>query len=100
VQIIPNLRAGSRCGKSLPQRMSGTSSLCAPLRRRPLEAACPRGLKIGARSYASISSVLQHRLDPRPLSVRSRCWTEENLGPKWPAEVVAILISYGSEPRQ
>jgi transposase len=31
-----------------------------------LEAACARGLEIGARSYGSINSILQHGLDRRP----------------------------------
>ena len=31
-----------------------------------LEAACRRGLEIGARSYASVNSILQHGLDRRP----------------------------------
>jgi transposase len=31
-----------------------------------LEAACTRGLDIGARSYGSINSILQHGLDRRP----------------------------------
>jgi transposase len=34
--------------------------------RRRLEAACARGLEIGARSYGSIASILQHGLDRRP----------------------------------
>jgi transposase len=38
-----------------------------------LEAACRRGLDLGARSYGSISSILQHGLDrrPRPPAARS-----------------------------
>jgi len=32
-----------------------------------LEAACRRGLEIGARSYGSISSILQNGLDRQPL---------------------------------
>ena len=31
-----------------------------------LEAACERGLDIGARSYGSIQSILKHGLDRRP----------------------------------
>jgi transposase len=31
-----------------------------------LEAACDRGLDIGARSYGSIQSILKHGLDKRP----------------------------------
>jgi len=31
-----------------------------------LEAACTRGIEIGARSYGSIKSILQHGLDRRP----------------------------------
>jgi transposase len=31
-----------------------------------LEAACTRGLEIGARSYGSINSILQNGLDRRP----------------------------------
>jgi hypothetical protein len=31
-----------------------------------LEAACDRGLDIGARSYGSIQSILKHRLDRQP----------------------------------
>jgi transposase len=31
-----------------------------------LEAACARGLEIGARSYGSIASILQHGLDRQP----------------------------------
>jgi len=31
-----------------------------------LEAACDRGLDIGARSYGSIQSILKHGLDRRP----------------------------------
>ena len=31
-----------------------------------LEAACARGLDIGARSYGSIQSILKHGLDRRP----------------------------------
>jgi transposase len=31
-----------------------------------LEAACQRGLELGARSYGSINSILQHGLDRRP----------------------------------
>jgi hypothetical protein len=31
-----------------------------------LEAACDRGLDIGARSYSSIQSILKHGLDRRP----------------------------------
>jgi transposase len=34
--------------------------------RERLEAACARGLEIGARSYGSIQSILQHGLDRRP----------------------------------
>jgi transposase len=33
-----------------------------------LEAACNRGLEIGARSYSSIQSILKHGLDRRPPS--------------------------------
>ena len=34
--------------------------------RERLEAACARGLEIGARSYGSVQSILQHGLDRRP----------------------------------
>ena len=34
--------------------------------RERLEAACARGLEIGARSYGSIASILQHGLDRQP----------------------------------
>jgi transposase len=34
--------------------------------RDRLEAACARGLEIGARSYGSIASILQHGLDRQP----------------------------------
>lgn len=37
-----------------------------------LEAACARGLEIGARSYGSIQSILQHGLDRQPASRRPR----------------------------
>src|ERR1700747_203038 len=37
-----------------------------------LEAACDRGLDIGARSYGSIQSILKHGLDPRPPQPRQR----------------------------
>ena len=31
-----------------------------------LEAACDRALELGARTYASVKSILDHRLDQRP----------------------------------
>ena len=34
--------------------------------RDRLEAACARGIEIGARSYGSIASILQHGLDRQP----------------------------------
>jgi transposase len=34
--------------------------------RDRVEAACARGLEIGARSYGSVQSILQHGLDRRP----------------------------------
>jgi hypothetical protein len=37
-----------------------------------LEAACSRGLEIGARSYGSVQSILQHGLDRRTPSAGSR----------------------------
>ena len=37
-----------------------------------LEAACDRGLDIGARSYGSIQSILKHGLDRRPPQPRQR----------------------------
>src|SRR5215472_2917199 len=40
--------------------------LPATLTDRVLEAACDRGLDIGARSYNSIQSILKHGLDRRP----------------------------------
>ena len=43
--------------------------------RERLEAACSRGLEIGARSYGSVQSILQHGLDRRAPSASSR--TEE-----------------------
>ena len=43
--------------------------------RERLETACSRGLEIGARSYGSVQSILQHGLDRRAPSASSR--TEE-----------------------
>jgi transposase len=40
--------------------------------RERVEAACSRGLEIGARSYGSIRSILQHGLDRRALPASSR----------------------------
>jgi len=40
--------------------------------RDRLEAACARGLEIGARSYGSIQSILQHGLDRQPAPRRPR----------------------------
>ena len=40
--------------------------------RERLEAACARGLEIGARSYGSVQSILQHGLDRQPPSTASR----------------------------
>jgi transposase len=40
--------------------------------RDRLEAACTRGLEIGARSYGSIQSILQHGLDRQPAPRRPR----------------------------
>jgi transposase len=40
--------------------------------RDRLEAACARGLEIGARSYGSIASILQHGLDRQPASKPAR----------------------------
>ena len=40
--------------------------------RDRLEAACSRGLEIGARSYGSVQSILQHGLDRRAPSASSR----------------------------
>ena len=40
--------------------------------RDRLEAACARGLEIGARSYGSIQSILQHGLDRQPAPHRPR----------------------------
>jgi transposase len=40
--------------------------------RDRLEAACARGIEIGARSYGSIHSILQHGLDRQPASQRAR----------------------------
>jgi transposase len=40
--------------------------------RERLEAACSRGLEIGARSYGSVQSILQHGLDRRAPSASSR----------------------------
>ena len=34
--------------------------------RERVEAACARGLEIGARSYGSVQSILHHGLDRRP----------------------------------
>jgi transposase len=40
--------------------------------RDRLEAACARGLEIGARSYGSVNSILQHGLDRQPAPRRPR----------------------------
>jgi transposase len=40
--------------------------------RERLEATCSRGLEIGARSYGSVQSILQHGLDRRAPSTSSR----------------------------
>jgi transposase len=40
--------------------------------RERVEAACARGLEIGARSYGSVQSILQHGLDRRPPAAGSR----------------------------
>jgi transposase len=40
--------------------------------RERLEAACARGLEIGARSYGSVQSILQHGLDRRPPTTGGR----------------------------
>jgi transposase len=37
-----------------------------------VEAACARGLEIGARSYGSVQSILQHGLDRRPAAAQAR----------------------------
>jgi hypothetical protein len=37
-----------------------------------LEAACARGIEIGARSYGSVQSILQHGLDRRPPTTGDR----------------------------
>jgi transposase len=40
--------------------------------RDRVEAACARGLEIGARSYGSVQSILQHGLDRQPAAAPSR----------------------------
>lgn len=44
----------------------GVVRLARPFGRERLEAACARGLDIGARSYGSIRSILDHDLDRQP----------------------------------
>src|SRR5215472_9829431 len=52
-----------------------------------LEAACNRGLEIGARSYSSIQSILKHGLDrrpPRPAAQRELLLDHPNIrGPRY-----------------
>jgi transposase len=52
-----------------------------------LEAACERGLDIGARSYGSIQSILKHGLDrrpPRPAAQRELLPDHPNIrGPRY-----------------
>src|SRR6516225_5609817 len=52
-----------------------------------LEAACTRGLEIGARSYSSIQSILKHGLDrhpPRPAAQRELLLDHSNIrGPRY-----------------
>jgi len=52
-----------------------------------LEAACDRGLDIGARSYGSIQSILRHGLDrhsPRPAAQRELLLDHANIrGPRY-----------------
>jgi transposase len=52
-----------------------------------LEAACNRGLEIGARSYSSIQSILKHSLDrrpPRPAAQRELLLDHPNIrGPRY-----------------
>jgi transposase len=40
--------------------------------RDRVEAACARGLEIGARSYGSVQSILQHGLDRQPAAPSAR----------------------------
>lgn len=46
----------------------GVVGLARPFGRERLERACARALEIGARSYGSIRSILDHGLDRRPLA--------------------------------
>jgi len=57
----------------------GILRLLRPYGRDRLEAACGRGIEIGARSYGSIASILQHGLDRRPASRPTRSGEEPPL---------------------
>ena len=56
----------NRGSSSLPRACRGILRLLRTYGRDRLEAACARGLEIGARSYGSVASILQHGLDRQP----------------------------------
>ena len=58
-----------------------------------LEAACDRGLDIGARSYGSIQSILKHGLDKRPAPVTEQLGHSRPPAPKLAVDHLSLLLS-------
>ena len=64
--LVDSVIAARRHPEQALRACLGILRLARQYGRDRLEAACARGLEIGARSYGSIHSILQHGLDRRP----------------------------------